>query len=165
MSSLRSFWAVICGNKIPVWMTLLLIILGAFGSYLVAPKLNEEFQLQVAKREFLVGSMKDFTVATTSFIDGVSKLVNEKSPSDELKISLISKAVELNFFAVQLSYVIPEQQEMLLRFQEDVEQVQNSVALSKGGIQKDELVAQLKGVSVQSLLIYQALAQKAGLGK
>ncbi len=157
-------WSTICGEKMPVWLALLLIVLGAFGTYAIAPKLNEGFQIQVAKREFMVDSMKDFATTTKSFIDGVGKLVNENQPSDELKISLVSKAAKLNFFAVQLTFIIPEKKNLLLKFQESVEDVQKSVARVTVDTQRDVIITQLKDVSVQSLLIYQALAKKAGLG-
>lgn len=168
MSALRKFfaylWATICGEKMPVWLALLLIIAGAIGTYKVAPKLNQGFQLQVAKREFMVDSMKDFASTTKSFIDGVSKLVNERNPTEETRVALIAKAAELNFFAVQLSYVIPEQSDLLLKFQENVVNVQETVAQESTNSLNGEIIAQLKVVSVQSLLIYQALAEKAGLG-
>lgn len=148
----------------PVWLALLLFILGAFGTYSLAPKLNESFQLQVAKREFMVESMKDFATTTKSFINDVGKLVNEKQPSDELRISLVSKSAELNFFAVQLSYVIPEKSDLLLKFQKSVEGVQKSIGDTRVETNRDVVIEQLKAVSIQSLLIYQALAKKAGLG-
>jgi hypothetical protein len=160
---LLKFWNVICGDKVPVWLTIILIACGAAGSYYVAPKLNENFQLQIAKREFLVQSMGDFAVTTKAFIDGVGKLINIPEPSDQQRVELVSKAAELNFFAVQLSYILPDEQAALLRFQDAVERIQKSIGHIEGKQPNEAIITELKEVGVQSLLIYKALAQKAGL--
>lgn len=163
-ASLAYIWKTLCGEKMPVWLALLLIVAGAMGTYFIAPKLNEGFQLQVAKREFMVESMRDFASATKSFIDGVGQLVNQKTPDEQLKISLVAKAAELNFFAVQLTYVIPEHRNILLEFQKNVGDVQESIALMEPNQTNEQLIDNLKRVGKQSLDIYEALATKAGLG-
>lgn len=164
MKFIKYLWTVISGEKMPVWLALLLIVSGAVGTYLVAPKLNENFQLEVAKREFLVSSMSDFALATKSFIDGVGKLINERSPSNEQRVGLVSKAAELNFFAVQLTYILPDEKGLLLEFQKNVARVQKSVATRQDSSDNDAIIEDLKKVSIQSLAIYQALARKTGLG-
>ncbi|MEQ8306082.1 MAG: hypothetical protein RIA09_05940 [Hoeflea sp.] len=156
---------VVCGEKVPVWLTILLIILGAVGTYFIAPKLNEGFQLQIAKREFLVASMQDFAGTTKSFIDDVARLVNTDEPDAQQRVELVAKAAELNFFAVQLSYIIPDERERLLRFQENVERVQKSIAQSDGVDDNEAIIAELKEVGAQALHIYEALAKEAGFGE
>lgn len=166
LAEIRKYlWQLIVDDKIPVWLTLLLMILGALGAYWLAPVVNEKFELQVAKREFLVSSMKDFAKDSKSFIDAVGNFVNDPSPDKASRISLVSKAAELNFFAVQLTYVIPEDKLLLLDFQNSINKVQRTVGIKFDDTNQSVILGDLKIMSQNSLLIYKSLAEKAGLGE
>lgn len=163
---MRNFFSyigrILVRENIPVWLSLLLMIFGALSAYVIAPVINEKFQIQIAKREFLVSSMVNFADDTKSFIDGVGVFINEDSPTKEARILLLSKAANLNFSAVQLAFVIPEEKKLLLGFQTSLNEIQGIIAVSENRTDKEDIVKSLKILSEQSLNIYKTLAETAG---
>ena len=54
MKSIRNFFpymfGTLVGASIPVWLTLLLTVGGAYIAYYLAPNINEKFEIQAAKK-------------------------------------------------------------------------------------------------------------------
>lgn len=151
-----------CQDRVPIWLMLVLTIGGAFGAYWVAPQVNETFQIQAAKREFLVRSMTDFSSSTNEFLDKLSKFVNESDPSKEQRVELLSEATALNFYAVQIAYVLPNESELLADFQTEVVDAQSIIASDTNNVDKAELIKSAQNIGRYSLQIYSKLSKKIG---
>jgi hypothetical protein len=158
----RRLIGFLCQDRVPIWLMLFLTIGGALGAYWVAPHVNETFQIQAAKREFLVESMTDFSSSTNDFLDKLSKFVNDSDPTREQRVELLSEATALNFYAVQIAYVLPNETKLLADFQNEVLAAQSIIANDTIDPEKEELIQRAKNIGQYSLQIYSKLSKKIG---
>ncbi|TXN07508.1 hypothetical protein FV222_02265 [Methylobacterium sp. WL103] len=162
----RAAWKLLVGENIPVWLSLILMALGAYATYQLAPSINEKFQIQAAKREFLVDNMKSFADSTKDLIDVISKAINEKDQQKyNQQIADANRLIaKLQFSSVQLMYVIPEYSNSVVSFQKSVEDLQNRITLYRPQEYTGDILQELKLTSKKSLEIYSILMKKAGIG-
>lgn len=153
-------------DTIPVWLSLILMVLGAAATYWLAPKINAEFELQAARREFLVKNLENFSGDTKSLIDLVSKGVNEtdRTRYQSIIAEVNPSVAKLQFAATQLLFVVPEQSEKIVAFQTTLDSLQDSFLSFKVGGNADGVLNGSKSLLKQSLQIYKSLLAKAGLG-
>ncbi|MDX8518738.1 hypothetical protein [Mesorhizobium dulcispinae] len=157
---------VLLKDTIPVWLSLILMVLGAWATYWLAPKINAEFELQSARREFLVKNLESFSSDTKGLIDVISKGVNE---TDKLKYQAIIAEVnpsvaKLQFAATQLLYVVPEKSDEIVAYQSTLDKLQDSFLTFRVGQNAEGILSDSKSLMRQSLQIYESLLTKAGLG-
>jgi hypothetical protein len=155
---------VLLSDVIPVWLSLVLMILGAGAAYYIAPLINEQFEIQAARREFLIKNLEDFSSTTRSLIDVVSKGVNERSQFkyDALVAEANPSIAKLQFSATQLVYIVPQNHEQIIAFQKTLIAMQEQLISHSVGSSSSELLDTSKSLMKQSLLIYDALLRKAG---
>lgn len=158
--------AVLTRDTIPVWLSLALMVLGALATYLLAPMINAQFEIQAARREFLVKNLENFSNDTKSLIDVVAKSVNETSQVRyNSMVSEINPSIaKLQFSATQLLYIVPEHSPAIVDFQKTLDSLQDSILSFRVGSQPQEILSNSKDLMVGSLVIYEALLQKAGFG-
>lgn len=157
---------VLVKDTIPVWLSLLLMVAGAVATYWLAPKINAQFEVQAARREYLVKSLESFSGDTKSLIEVVAKSINEKSrfKYDELVAAMNPNIAKLQFSGTQLLYVVPEQSANIVSFQETLSKLQNEVLAFEPGADPGPILDTSKLLLSQSLRIYEALLARAGLG-
>jgi hypothetical protein len=153
-------------ESIPVWLSLLLVVAGALGAYWIAPLINEKFEIQAARREFLVKNLEGFSADTKGLVDIIYKSINEKDPAKYKSAigdagPLISK---LQFSATQLLYIVPDEFEAIVKFQKSLDSLQDVLIAHKAGNDSVEILSRAKLLMQQSLSIYEALLSRAGLG-
>lgn len=157
---------VLVKDTIPVWMSLLLMVAGAIATYWLAPKINAQFEVQAARREYLVKNLESFSGDTKNLIDVVAKSVNEKSKFkyDELVSNINPSIAKLQFSGTQLLYVVPQQSADIVSFQRTLSVLQNEMLAFQPGGDPSSIVETSKLLLTQSLVIYEALLARAGLG-
>lgn len=157
---------VLVKDTIPVWLSLLLMVAGAIATYWLAPKINAQFEVQAARREYLVRNLESFSGDTKSLIDVVAKSVNEKSrfKYDELVATINPSIAKLQFSGTQLLYVVPEQSANIVSFQKTLSKLQNEVLAFQPGSYPSSILDTSKLLLSQSLGLYEALLARAGLG-
>lgn len=157
---------VLIRDSIPVWLSLMLMVLGAGATYWLAPKINAQFEVQAARREFLVKNLENFSGDTKSLIDVVSKSVNESSQFkyNALVADLNPSIAKLQFAATQLLYIVPEHSNEIVAFQRTLDQMQDSLLAFKAGSNPAAVLNASKSLMKQSLQIYEVLLAKAGFG-
>lgn len=157
---------ILIRDTIPVWLSLMLMFLGASATYWLAPKINAQFELQSARREFLVKNLENFSNDAKGLIDVISKGVNE---TNQVKynsiISEINPSIaKLQFAATQLLYIVPENSAKIVAFQVTLDEMQDNLLSFKAGGDPTNILNGSKSLMKQSLQIYEALLTKAGLG-
>lgn len=155
---------VLVADAIPVWLSLILMLLGAAATYYIAPLINEQFEIQAARREFLIKNLDDFSTNTKSLLDVVSKGINEASQTkyDTLVSDANPSIAKLQFSATQLVYIVPQESKLIVEFQRTLVTMQDTLLAHKVGTGSSEILQQSKTLMKQSLLIYDALLRKAG---
>lgn len=158
---------VLVSDSIPVWLSLVLMLLGAVATYYIAPLINEQFEIQAARREFLVKNLEDFSSNTKDLIDVISKSVNENSQFkyDDLVSDANPSIAKLQFSATQLVYIVPENHKQIIEFQKTLDTLQNALLSHKAGTSSEGVLETSKQLMRQSLVIYDALLKKAGFSK
>ncbi|MBB3948700.1 hypothetical protein GGQ73_004691 [Rhizobium skierniewicense] len=153
-------------DTIPVWMSLVLMVAGAIATYWLAPKINAQFEVQAARREYLVKNLESFSGDTKNLIDVIAKSVNEKSKFkyDELVSSINPNIAKLQFSGTQLLYVVPQQSADIVSFQRTLRALQNDMLAFQPGDDPKPILDTSKLLLTQSLVIYEALLARAGLG-
>ncbi len=166
-TSFRKFIDLLVSDTIPVWLTVLLMFFGAVATYYVAPIINEKFEMQAARREFLVKNLEDFSGNAKTLIDVVSKAVNEKSQFkfDALVADANPSISKLQFSATQLIYIVPDSHSNILEFQRTLDALQDKLVKHKTDSDASPIMVDAKNLMKQSLLIYDALLKKAGLSR
>ncbi len=142
------------------------MVAGAIATYWLAPKINAQFEVQAARREYLVKNLESFSGDTKGLIDVVASAVNEKSRPKygELIATINPSVAKLQFSGTQLLYVIPEQSANIVAFQKTLSELQNEILAFQPGNDAKSILDTSKSLLTQSLGIYEALLAKAGLG-
>ncbi|MBX4858497.1 hypothetical protein HJA86_00620 [Rhizobium bangladeshense] len=159
--------AVMLKDSIPVWLSLILMVLGAGATYWLAPKINAQFEIQAARREFLVKNLESFSNDTKNLIDLIAKGVNE---GNQFKYSVLVSDInpsiaKLQFSATQLLYIVPDHSAEVVSFQKTLDQLQDSLLSFRAGNDPTAILETSKKLLKQSLLIYEAMLAKAGFGE
>lgn len=156
---------VLFGHNIPVWMTLFLVIAGAVATYFIAPSINQKFELQRARREFLVGNLNSLAGDTKHLLDEVSAVITTDSDTElQRKIELLNPLIaKLQFSAVQLVQVVPESAEDIVEFQRDLQRLQTFMTSYKLKSNNSDMLSITKSIGANSLHIYGILLKKAGI--
>lgn len=160
-------FGVLVSDSIPVWLSLILMFLGAIATYYVAPLINEQFEIQGARREFLVKNLEDFSSNTKNLLDVVSQGVNQGSQFkyDEVIAGANPSISKLQFSATQLVYIVPENHQQIIEFQKNLDELQNELLSHKAGTDTETILKLSKELMRKSLVIYDALLKKAGFSK
>jgi hypothetical protein len=162
--NLKKIYNVLVADSIPVWLSLSLMLLGTVATYFIAPLINEKFELQSTRREFLVKNLEDFSANTKNLIDVISKGVNEKSQFryDALVGEANPSIAKLQFSATQLVYIVPEKHQEIVEFQRTLVAMQDELLTHKVGNDTQGILVTSKQLMKQSLIIYDSLLRKAG---
>lgn len=142
------------------------MVAGAVATYWLAPEINAQFEVQAARREYLVKNLESFSGDTKSLIDAVANTVNEKSSFryGELVATVNPSVAKLQFSGTQLLYVVPEQSAKIVSFQKTLSKLQTEMLAFAPGNDPKSIMDTSKSLLTQSLEIYEALLAKAGLG-
>ena len=157
--------SVLVKDNVPVWMTLAIFIAGAFATYLIAPLINEKFEIQAARREFLVHSLNSFSAETKNVIDAVFESLDAPNQIlyDKSVHNLSPSISKLQFSSTQLLYVVPDQGEMIVAFQRSLDELQDELIRHRVGSDAAPIVTKSKELTKRSLAIYESLLRKTGL--
>ena len=160
-------FAFLVRDTIPIWLSLLLMILGAGATYVLAPKINAEFEIQAARREFLVKNLENFSGDTKELIDVVAMSVNEGSQVKyrSLVAEINPSIAKLQFSGTQLLYIVPDHSAEILSFQKTLSLLQDNLLSFRVGSDPAAILETSKLLMRQSLIIYEALLTKAGFGE
>lgn len=104
-----SVCAVLCGTEVPVWLKLAGISLGVVGTYFLLPYINQDFERQKIKTEFVLRTFDDLNLKSRSVVTDLSKVNRgwtQGRNSDQSSIdSILSKITELQWKALELSVI------------------------------------------------------------
>ncbi len=164
---LNYLYIVFFDVNIPVWLTLLLTILGAFCAYELAPRLNEKFEIQAARREFIVNNLKEFGTSSKLIIEKVHHIVTAPNGSlsklDYLEVDgLIAK---IQYDAVQLTYILPDKESEVVYYQNSLLKLKVEIENFYKTNNSTDVVAALKKAEENSLGLYAALLESVGFKK
>lgn len=159
-------------DKLPVWATLLGIVIGAVvtaaSSFWIVPKINESLERQKIRTEFVIRNLDDLNARTRALVVDISELHSSILSTGNINASAIqkpmSKIAEMQWKAIELAIIFEQKNGRIIKdYQKSLEDVR--VALS-GIKSKDQLPASQEAVeklSASTLSVIRELASLGGL--
>ncbi len=128
----------LCAEKMPLWVTFMLFIMTAVGTYLLAPVINQEFERQKIRSAYVVENLNNLNLISRTLISDISiynnNLIDTGKRDNDTKQKINSQITELQWRALELdiifddscSYkIIQKYKASLDRVRQDLEDVQN----------------------------------------
>ncbi|MCK1641496.1 hypothetical protein IVA95_29105 [Bradyrhizobium sp. 157] len=166
---LRYLAGVCVQDKLPVWATILGIVIGALGTYFVIPSINEGLEKQKIKSEFVIRNLDDLNSRTRTLVSDVSDLhfnvlrTGEIDGSAVQKIS--SKIAEMQWKAIELAVIFEGTPGMdaVQRYQKSLDGVRTALGELKAKKDLPNSQAAIEAFSQNTLTLIKELAALAGL--
>jgi len=103
---------VLAAQGIPVWLTLMIMISGAVGTYYLAPRVNQIFEAQKLRTEFLIKAVDEINEQTRTLLANISlaeKRIDLNSPDASVPIDKITESVmRLTWNAIFISNILDD---------------------------------------------------------
>lgn len=156
-------------NEAPLWVTLILFALTAYGTYKLSPKLNEKFEQQKIISTYVTDNLQRFNSLSRELVSEISiytRLIhNGQKPSIEKRDAIFSKITELQWRAVELRIIFEDADSSTT-----IEDYKNSLNDLRKSVEKLKPNSELKDTAISlskftdsSMAVFDALARKAGL--
>jgi hypothetical protein len=161
------------GEKLPVWATLLGIVIGAVltaaSTFWIVPRLNQALERQKIRTEFIIRNLDDLNARTRSLVVDISEIHSvtlRTNTVDETAVQkIVGKIAEMQWKAIELAIIFNDAQGS--RAIKDYQQSLDGVRMAVLGLQsKAELAASqeaIKRFSSSTLRVVAALANLGGL--
>lgn len=156
-------------DKLPVWATVLGILIGALGTYFVIPKINEDLERQKIRSDFVIRNLDDLNSRTRTLVSDVSELhfnVLRNGNVDSAAVQKISsKIAEMQWKAIELAVIFEGTQGMasVHRYQASLEDVRAALSDLKTKSDLARSQTAIEGFSESTLAVIRELASLAGL--
>lgn len=162
---------VCLGEKLPVWATLLGIVIGgvvtAASTFWIVPRLNESLERQKIRTEFIIRNLDDLNARTRSLVVDISEIHSatlRTNGVDETAVQkIIGKIAEMQWKAIELAIIFDDAQGG--RAIKDYQQSLDGVRLAVLGIRsKADLAASQEAIKRFSSSTLRVVAELARLG-
>ena len=134
-------------ESVPVWLTVIFIILGSVGTYVFTPFINQHQEAQRIRTEFIIKNLEEISNRTRSLLAVTSivhqKLIHAKPISDDDFSRAYNVIAEMQWDIISLSIIftdddtrklISEFQQASFEVQVSFEELQSSVPGDAAGI-------------------------------
>jgi hypothetical protein len=85
----RSVQTFLVSDRSPMWMTLGVLLMGATGTYYLAPRVNAEFEAQKLKSDFVVKNYNDLRLKTEDLMALTGLITNKMARSENVDGEII----------------------------------------------------------------------------
>lgn len=164
------YLAVVCTQeKLPVWATVLGIILGALSTYFIIPKINENLERQKIRSEFVIRNLDDLNSRTRTLVSDVSELHGNVLRGGNVDASAVqkvsSKIAEMQWKAIELAVIFEGTPGMtaVQRYQTSLDGVRAALDELKTKSDLPRSQSAIEAFSQSTLAVIRELASLAGL--
>ncbi|MGY3617738.1 hypothetical protein [Bradyrhizobium sp. USDA 10063] len=161
--------AFLLAEKLPVWATILGIILGAIGTYYIVPGINQSLEKQKIRSEFVIRNLDDLNARTRSLVSDVSDIqygVLRTSYVDSAAIQkVLSKIAEMQWKAIELAVIFEGTQgaRSVQQYQEALDHVRAALVGLKSKEDLKISQAAIEQFSERTLNVLRELAAVGGI--
>lgn len=167
-----SYFCQVClGDKLPVWATLLGIVIGAVvtatSTFWIVPRLNESLERQKIRTEFIIRNLDDINARTRALVSEISELhltVLQNNVVDPLMIKrILPKITEMQWKAIELGIIFEgaDGAKVVQSYQSSLDNVRVALTNLKT---KNDLVASQRAIEAFSSSTLDVVRQLANLG-
>ncbi|HEY1096732.1 MAG TPA: hypothetical protein VGF14_05780, partial [Alphaproteobacteria bacterium] len=161
-------WVLLRNEKMPVWLSLLLFGLTAWGTYSLAPKVNYKFEQQRIITSYVEKNLDNFNLLSRELISEISVFNNTLKHNivDQKSLAKIqAKITELQWRALELDIIFADKKSLSI-IKEYKQSLNNlGVATNEARCKSDaeNITYKVIPFADSSMKIIDALAKKAGL--
>jgi hypothetical protein len=170
----RSYiWKICLGDKLPVWATLLGIIVGAaattVGTFMIVPSLNESLEKQKIRSDFIIKNLDDLNARTRSLVSDVSDLHYNVLHTNQVDSAAIQKTLtkiaEMQWKAVELAIIFESTKGAIVvqEYQKSLDDVRSNLVNLKSNDDLGASQAAIENFSFRTLNVIRELAVLGGL--
>lgn len=164
MQFLRSCLRFLTATETPLWFVIVGVLGSAFGTYLLAPKINREFEKQKVRTEFVIRNLDALNSRTQELVSEISVMnlkISEREKATENRDKAVRLITELQWKSVELSVILSdaESQRILLDYQTALEDSRE--ALAKVDSPHTALIAleKIRAFAIKSLSVTKRIAE------
>ena len=170
MRRLLRYLADVCmHDKLPVWATILGIILGALGTYFIVPAINEGLERQKIRTDFIIKNLDDLNLRTRGLVSDISDLhfnvLRTGAVDSGVVQKLSARIAEMQWKAIELAVIFEGTSGMsaVNRYQSSLDDVRDALLEIKGKGDLAKSQAAIERFSESTLAVIKELAGLAGL--
>ncbi|MDR7230000.1 hypothetical protein J2X45_001081 [Caulobacter sp. BE264] len=157
-------WKHLWQDKVPLIWNIAVVIIAAWGSYSIAPAINEKVERQKIQSEYVSQNLKDINNLIADFYVAVQKVNSSKGEISKLDLEKCDEiATKLHWKSIEVSAILRDRddQKLMLSFQRKLNDVQKAIpeVRQKDGSRK--LSAALTDFSATGVQVIGAVARRA----
>lgn len=166
-------WGICLGEKLPVWATLLGIIIGAvataLGTYLIVPSINQNLERQKIRTDFVIRNLDDLNSRTRTLVSDVSNLhytvLRSGTVDDDVIQKLTSRIAEMQWKAIELAVIFEGSKgsQIVRAYQTSLDDVRTALLKLKSKSDLELSQQAIESFSRRSLDVIRELAGLGGL--
>jgi len=171
---IKSVWKIVCKashwcantwlgkflgkTEVPIWLLAATWIAAAVSTYHFSPKLNAKFEQNRMISQATLEQVKSINSGNKELLQSLSKILSEvqtqKKPSDKTKADIVSQIIALQFQAIELKAMDPEDKDKIIEeYQKTLTKLSVKVSGLKEGTQVDELKLAIEDYVFQSAIL------------
>jgi hypothetical protein len=164
-------WGICLGETLPVWATILGIIVGAAltagSTFWIVPRLNESLEKQKIRTEFIIRNLDDLNSRTRALVIDIAELHSSVLRTNVVDSSAVQKSIskiaEMQWKAIELAVIFEGQNggRIIRDYQKSLDDVRAALLNLKS---KEDLVASQEAIQRFSSSTLSVIRELVGLG-
>ncbi|WP_156635562.1 hypothetical protein [Methylobacterium sp. Leaf123] len=156
-------------SNVPLWVTIVGILGGAVGAYVITPLLNQKLENQKIKTEYVIRSLDSINSKTQEMLSEISivnRRIYNKNQNIEENIDKATRLVaELQWKAIEISAVLDDEKSLsiLVDFQEKLDAVRSKIELINSPDSALKALAEIRSFIPASLRLVNRIASLSGI--
>ena len=165
----RNVWRFLALKNMPLGISLLLFFATAWGTYSLAPKLNQTFENQKIVTAYIISNLNDFNLLSRELVSEVSifnnTLQKEKHVDTDSLDKIRAKITELQWRALELDIIFDDDVslEKIKAYKKSLSDLGFAVDTATVSGDSIKISRSVVPFANNSLTVISILAQKAGL--
>jgi hypothetical protein len=159
-----SIWKHLWADKVPLVWHMIVVGLAAWGSYSLAPAINEKVERQKLKSEYVSQNLRDMNSLISDFYVSVQHINSSSSPVSKEDLERTDQiAAKLHWKAIEVSAILKEEsdQKLMLHFQQKLRAIEVAIPSSRDEGGREKLKRTVNEFSQTSVQVIGAIAQRA----
>lgn len=160
---------VLLDSNVPLWVTIVGILSGAFGAYVITPLINQQLESQKIKTEYVIRSLDAINSKTQEMLSEiaiVNRKIYNKTQNIEENIDKATRLVaELQWKAIEISAVLDDEKSLgiLMDFQEKLDAVRSKIELINSPDSALKALSEIRSLIPSSLRLVNRIASLSGI--
>lgn len=160
---------ILLDSNTPLWVTIIGILGGALGAYVITPLINQKLENQKIKTEYVIRSLDSVNSKTQEMLSEISivnrKIYNKNQTAEENIDKATRLVAELQWKAIEISAVLDDEKSLniLMDFQEKLDGVRSKIEVINSPDSALKALAEIRAFIPSSLRLVNRIASLSGI--